>query len=100
MNWARTILDGIVLCVIFNAVVGLFFFVFPQAYSGMFPKGIKKAAAPYVKRKDVVVLYCILMVKKQSGQVQKNCVCPAFFVDFQEIIWYNREIDAAFRSCK
>lgn len=62
MNWARTILDGIVLCVIFNAVVGLFFFVFPQAYSGMFPKGIKKAAAPYVKRKDVVVLYCILMV--------------------------------------
>ncbi|MBQ8121993.1 MAG: hypothetical protein IJ170_01590 [Ruminococcus sp.] len=32
MKWSRTILDGIVMCVIFNAVVGMFFFVFPQAY--------------------------------------------------------------------
>lgn len=29
MNIARTILDGIVMCVIFNAVVGIFFYVFP-----------------------------------------------------------------------
>ncbi len=85
MNWARTILDGIVLCVIFNAVVGLFFFVFPQAYSGMFPKGIKKAAAPYVKRKDVVVLYCILMVKKQSGQVQKTASVLRFLLTFRRL---------------
>ena len=28
MNWSRTILDGIVMCVIFNAVVGMFSFVF------------------------------------------------------------------------
>lgn len=61
MNWSRTILDGIVLCVIFNAVVGLFFFVFPQAYSRMFPKSIKEAAAPYVKKKDVIAVYCILL---------------------------------------
>ena len=38
MNIARTILDGIVMCAVFNAVVGLFFFVFPQAYSTMFPR--------------------------------------------------------------
>ena len=37
MDISRTILDGIVMCVIFNAVVGMFFFVFPQAYSTMFP---------------------------------------------------------------
>lgn len=32
------------MCAVFNAVVGLFFFVFPQAYSTMFPRGMKKAA--------------------------------------------------------
>ncbi len=62
MNWSRTILDGIVMCVIFNGLVGLFFYVFPQAYSRMFPKGIKQAAAPYVNMKDVKVLRCVLIV--------------------------------------
>ena len=61
MNWLRTILDGVVLCVIFNAVVGLFFFVVPQAYSVMFPKRIKKAAAPYVKKKELVIMYWVLI---------------------------------------
>ena len=61
MDWERIVLDGIVLCVVFNAVVGLFFFVFPQAYSRMFPKGIREAAAPYVKKKDVTLLRCILI---------------------------------------
>lgn len=62
MNWSRTILDGIVMCVIFNGLVGLFFYVFPQAYSRMFPNGIKQAAAPYVNMKDVKVLRCVLIV--------------------------------------
>ena len=57
MNLARTILDGIVLCVIFNAVVGLFFFVTPQGYSVMFPKGIREAAKPYVTRKDRCIMH-------------------------------------------
>lgn len=61
MNIARTILDGIVMCAVFNAVVGLFFFVFPQAYSTMFPRGMKKAAKPYVKKDEVIKLYCILI---------------------------------------
>ena len=60
MNWSRTILDRIVMCVIFNAVVGMFFFVFPQAYSRMFPKRIKEAAAPFVRKKDVTLLRFIL----------------------------------------
>ena len=61
MNWSRTILDGIVMCVIFNAVVGMFFFVFPQAYSTMFPRGIKKAARPYVEKSEVAKMYCVLI---------------------------------------
>ena len=57
MNLSRTILDGIVLSILFNAVVGLFFFVVPQAYAMMFPKGIKEAAKPYVTRKDRRIMH-------------------------------------------
>lgn len=53
MNWARTILDGCVMSMLFNAVVGVGFLLWPQAYSTMFPKEIRKAAAPYVDQKDV-----------------------------------------------
>lgn len=60
MNISRMILDGLIMCAVFNAVVGLFFYVFPQAYSRMFPKCIKAAAAPYVKKRDVKLMYCIL----------------------------------------
>ncbi len=58
MNLSRTILDGIVLSILFNAVVGLFFFVVPQAYAMMFPKSIKESAKPYVTRYllDIYVL--------------------------------------------
>ena len=62
MNISRTILDGIVMCVVFNAVVGMFFFVFPQAYSTMFPRGMKQAAKPYVRKAEVIKLYIILIL--------------------------------------
>ena len=53
MNWSRLILDGLTGSLFFNAVAILGFLLVPQAYSTMFPKEIKKAAAPYVDRKDV-----------------------------------------------
>lgn len=62
MNLARTILDGTVMCVVFNAVVGLFFFVMPQAYTVMFPKALKKAASPYLDRRQVRHMYIILLI--------------------------------------
>lgn len=62
MNISRTILDGIVMCVVFNAVVGMFFFVFPQAYSTMFPRGMKQAAKRYVRKDEVIKLYIILIL--------------------------------------
>ena len=52
MNWPRIILDGLSMSLLFNAVVGLGFLLGPQAYSTMFPKEIKEAAAPYVERRD------------------------------------------------
>ena len=53
MNWPRIILDGIAMSLLFNAVVLLGFTLWPQEYSVMFPKEIKEAAAPYVKKSDV-----------------------------------------------
>ncbi len=60
MNWARILLDGITMAVVFNAVALLGFLVVPQAYSTMFPKDIKKAAASYVEQKDVRIMKWIL----------------------------------------
>lgn len=60
MNWPRTILDGISMAMLFNAVVGIGFLLFPQAYSTMFPKEIREAAAPHVKKNDVRKMNLIL----------------------------------------
>ena len=53
MYWPRIILDGLSMSLLFNAVVGVGFLLWPQAYSTMFPKEIREAAAPYVDKKDV-----------------------------------------------
>ena len=48
MNWPRIIPDGLSMSLLFNSVVGVGFLLFPQAYSTMFPKEIKEAAAPFL----------------------------------------------------
>ncbi len=60
MNWPRLILDGFTGSVLFNVVAIMGFLLVPQAYSTMFPKEIRKAAAPYVDRKDVRAMNLIL----------------------------------------
>ena len=60
MNWPRIILDGLAMSTLFNAVAGLGFLLVPQAYSTMFPKGIKEAASPYVRKEDVRTMKLIL----------------------------------------
>ena len=60
MNWPRIILDGLSMSLLFNAVAYLGFLLVPQAYSIMFPKEIKRAAAPYVDKKDVRTMRLIL----------------------------------------
>ena len=41
MNWSRIMLDGISMSLLFNAVVGVGFLLWPQAYSTMFLKEIR-----------------------------------------------------------
>ncbi len=53
MNWPRIILDGLAMALLFNAVAGLGFLLLLQAYSTMFPKEIRQAAAPYVNKSEV-----------------------------------------------
>ena len=60
MNWPRIILDGLAMSTLFNAVAGLGFLLVPQAYSTMFPKEIKEAASPYVRKEDVRTMKLIL----------------------------------------
>ncbi len=60
MNWPRIILDGLSMSLLFNTVVGLGFLLVPQAYSTMFPKEIREAAAPYVDQKDVRTMKLII----------------------------------------
>ena len=45
---------------LFNALAGLGFLLVPQAYSTMFPKEIRQAAAPFVEKKDVRTMKLIL----------------------------------------
>ena len=60
MNWPRIILDVLAMSLLFNAVAGLGFLLVPQAYSTMFPKEIRQAAAPFVEKKDVCTMKLIL----------------------------------------
>ena len=66
MNWPRPILDGLAMALLFNAVVGVGFLLYPQAYTTMFPKEIKKAAAPFVDQKEVrkmkLLLYSLYLL--------------------------------------
>lgn len=59
MNWLRIVLDGVAMAVVFNAVVGVFWFIVPHAYARMLPKEIKRAAAPYTK-KELVQLALVI----------------------------------------
>ena len=40
MNWLRTILDTVIVCIAFNAVVAFIWILEPKGFSVMLPKGI------------------------------------------------------------
>ena len=76
MNWPRTIIDGTVMALLINAVVGLGFLLYPQAYSTMFPREIREAAAPFVDKKDVrkmkLILYPLYLRCLSTGRSAHN----------------------------
>ena len=53
---------------VFNAVVGVGFLLWPQAYSTMFPREIRQAAAPWVDKGEV--------------RKMKLLLCPLYLVMF------------------
>lgn len=59
MNWIRTILDGLSVMIIFNAVTAVAWSLWPEAFSSMTPKEIRLAAPP-AKKKDSIIVSCVL----------------------------------------
>ena len=50
MNWPRTILDGVVMCAVFNSVIALAWLSCPGSFSQMLPPEIRKSAPKRTKR--------------------------------------------------
>lgn len=80
MNNSRTILDGIVMCVVYNAVAGMFFFVLSRLHvkdKGLIRgaenhpdwKGWQKLAVPEQGR--------CWMSRSEKGIIQKRTYCRA-----------------------
>lgn len=67
MNWIRTILDTVIVCIAFNGVVAFVWILEPKGFSVMLPKGINtpKKEIPKKNMKPVrlmeIILYPILM---------------------------------------
>ena len=67
MNWLRTILDGIIICIAFNGVVAFVWLLEPIGFSVMLPEGIntplKKLTKAQIKpvRLMEFILYPILL---------------------------------------
>ena len=83
MNWPRIILDGLSMSLLFNAVVGVGFLLWPQAYSTMFPREIREAAAPFVDKGDVrkmkLLLYPLYLFLLVYWAVSARCAGTAGF---------------------
>ncbi len=59
MNWVRTLLDGVVLCLVFNLLIALLWVFIPGSFKNMLPSEIRKAAPPR-KKKEVIILASVL----------------------------------------
>lgn len=53
MNFTRIILDGFAMTLVFNMMVGMFWFIMPHAYSVMLPKEIQKCAGEVSKKEKL-----------------------------------------------
>ena len=59
MIWSRTILDGIVVCLIFNVTIALLWMMVPNAFSKMLPAEIRKAS-PKREKKEIIILASVM----------------------------------------
>lgn len=56
MDITRTILDAIAMMLVFNATVGMFWFVMPHAFATMLPKEIKQKAGAISKKEKLQLM--------------------------------------------
>lgn len=61
MLWQQIIVDGIIVSVIFSAVVAFLWLKLPNAVSGMLPPEIKRVA-PRRRKKEVVIVYGVFLL--------------------------------------
>ena len=59
MNWPRTLLDGIMLCLVFNLTIAILWMFVPNAFCNMLPAEIRKAS-PKRKKKEVIILASVI----------------------------------------
>ena len=59
MIWSRTILDGIVVCLVFNVTIALLWMMVPNAFSKMLPAEIRKAS-PKREKKEIIILASVM----------------------------------------
>ena len=73
MNWLRTILDTVIVCIAFNAVVAFIWILEPKGFSVMLPKGINtpKKEIPKKNMKPVRLMelwrFFLIGLVAQSG---------------------------------
>ena len=64
MNWLRTILDTVIVCIAFNGVVAFVWILEPKGFSVMLPKGINtpKKEIPQKNMKPVRLMEFIFIL--------------------------------------
>lgn len=97
MNWLRTILDGVIICIAFNGVVAFIWLLEPIGFSVMFPKGINTPLEKLTKKqiKPIrlmeFILYPILLAYMiiSTYEAGVNGFWNLFFTAFIENLFWN-----------
>ena len=97
MNWLRTILDGVIVCIAFNGVVAFIWLLEPIGFSVMLPKGINTPLEKLTKKqiKPIrlmeFILYPILLayIIISTYEAGVNGFWNLFFTAFIENLFWN-----------
>ena len=110
MNWTRTILDGIIICIAFNGVAAFVWLLEPIGFSVMLPKGINTPLKDIPKKNikpirlmefilyPIILIYMVISAYEAGVNGFWNLFLTAFienlfwnFGDFFLLDWWFRE---------
>ena len=110
MNWLRTILDGIIVCIAFNGVAAFVWLLEPKGFSVMLPKGINTPLKELSKKEikpirlmefilyPILLAYIVLSAWNAGIQGFWNLFWNAYIInlcwnfgDFFFLDWWLRE---------